>query len=150
MPGRLFAPTAVTTGRDGALFIADTGNHRVLRVDGPAQSQVVLGTGEPASSGDGTPASAFPVEAPAGLAIDDYGNLLVTGTRSVRLVTANDAGAVVGTGTVSTLYGATADRDTWPMDTTRCLSGLQVRSPGVIDVVDSCVGYLLTIRHSTD
>ena len=82
----LFAPLAAVFGRDPAvLYVADTGNHRVLRVDA-AGTSVVLGTGEPSSIGDGAPARALPVKSPDGVAVDGYGNLFVTSDGRIREV----------------------------------------------------------------
>jgi hypothetical protein len=144
----LSGPTALAldAGED-ALFIADTDNHRVRRLDLSARTvSDVIGTGEAASSGDGAPATAFPVQSPRGLAFDSFGDLIVTSTRTVRLVTAVN-GVVDGTGAVVTLYGA-VPRDSFPQDSTFCLSGLAVVADDEIRVVDGCQGYLLDLQRA--
>ncbi len=74
-PGFLSRPTHVTVSPTGNVFIADTGNHRVLKV-GPAGGLIeVIGDGTPSSAGDGGPARRFPVDSPGQLAVDGHGNL---------------------------------------------------------------------------
>ncbi|HEY4222143.1 MAG TPA: hypothetical protein VGO62_12390, partial [Myxococcota bacterium] len=141
-----------------ALVVADTGNHRVRRiglvvdasgaVTGATSATNIIGTGEPASSGDGAPATSLPVQSPRGLAFDAAGNLVITSTRTVRLVTPSaGSGVVDGAGAVVTLYGA-VPRDAFPADSTFCLSGLQIVSNGVVRVVDGCQGYLVELDRS--
>src|SRR5262249_55142349 len=60
----LYAPQAITKCSNGDLFVADTGNERVRRIDGSGNITTVLGDGVAASSGEGSPASTFPVNAP--------------------------------------------------------------------------------------
>lgn len=142
----LYLPQAITRCANGDLFIADTGNHRVRRVAaGTNTITTVLGDGVAASSGEGRPASTFPVHAPLGLACDGVGNLFVTSTTTVRLVPANASGVVDGTGDVQTIYGA-APR-TFPASVTTCLTGLAVVDATKIQVVDSCTGLLVELRR---
>ena len=61
---------------DGNLYLSDTGNHRVRRVD--AKSRVITtiaGNGEKGFSGDGGPATSARLDEPYGLALDPSGNL---------------------------------------------------------------------------
>jgi cysteine-rich repeat protein len=142
----LFQPQAVTRCGNGDVFLADTGNHRVRRIEPDGTITTVLGDGTGVSSGEGAPANTFPVNAPLGLACDPFGNLLVTSTTSVRLVAANDASVVDGLGPVTTIYGA-APRDTFPASVTRCLTGLAVVDATTVQVTDSCTGMLLELRR---
>ena len=147
----LDGPMALALDVEGALVVADTGNHRVRRLsvagDIVVDAAELLGTGEPASAGDGAPARAFPVEAPRGLSFDAHGNLLVTSTRAVRLVTAADTGVVDGSGAVLTIYGA-APRDAFPQDSTYCLSGVDAPADGVVRVIDACQGFLVELTRA--
>lgn len=86
------------------------------------------------------------MNAPLGLSFDHYGNLLVTSTRAVRLVTLGTAGIVDKTGHVYTLYGNAASQNEWPMNSTGCLTGIIEREPGVINFTDRCQGYLLEVK----
>ena len=75
---QLFTPLAVAVDTGGNLFIADTQNHRIRRVDFlTAVITTVAGNGVGGFSGDGGPATASSLWNPSGLAIDGAGNLLI-------------------------------------------------------------------------
>jgi hypothetical protein len=135
-------PQAITRcGPD--LFVADTGNHRVRRIAGQTITTVV-GDGVNASSGEGSPATAFPVSAPLGVACDSVGNLYVTSTNSVRLVRADASGVVDGTGSTRTIYGK-PPRDTFPASVTRCLTAVAVADSNTLQITDGCTGTLIEL-----
>jgi sugar lactone lactonase YvrE len=69
---RLNFPSAVAIDRLGNLYIADTMNHRVRRVEAATgEITTVAGTGQPRYSGDGGPAVLAALNEPTGLAIND-------------------------------------------------------------------------------
>jgi hypothetical protein len=143
----LHAPRAVTRAPNGDLFIADTGNHRVRRVEAATGIlTTVLGVGVVASSGDGSPALSFPVAAPAGIAVDENGNVFVSSTTTVRMLEADDAGSVDGHRGVRTIYGA-APRDIFPACATQCLTGVAVGDATTVHVVDSCAGMHVELKR---
>ncbi len=143
----LHAPRAITRCRNGDVFIADTGNHRVRRIDAATGSiSTVLGDGIPASSGEGAPATSFPVHTPSGLACDATGNVFVTSTTAVRLLPAAPNGTVDGQGTVLTIYGA-APRTRFPDSVTTCLTGVAVVDEATVRVTDACSGLLVELRR---
>jgi cysteine-rich repeat protein len=144
----LYQPAALARCPDGDLFIADTGNNRVRRVDGTGAISTVLGDGVPASSGEGTPARTFPVDAPRGIACDAYGNVFVTSSTAVRLLPATDAGLVDGAGPVTTIYG-TPPRTAFPASITGCLTGIGVASATRVEVGDACTGLLVDLDRVT-
>jgi sugar lactone lactonase YvrE len=60
----------------GDLYFADTGNHRVRRIDaGTGVVTTIAGDGQKGFSGDGGPATSARMDEPYGLAIDPRGNL---------------------------------------------------------------------------
>jgi sugar lactone lactonase YvrE len=143
----LFEPRAITRCANGDLFVADSGNHRVRRIDAMLGTiSTVLGDGVAASSGDGIPATAYPVDDPRGLACDANGNLYVTSTTAVRLVSADDHGIVDGSGPVETIYGA-SPADAFPANVTHCLTGIMVSDPTNVEITDSCTGMLIAIHR---
>jgi hypothetical protein len=85
----------------------------------------------------GNPAKTFPVDGPRSLACDDFGNLFVTSTATVRLLPATDDHVVDGNGAVQTIYGA-PPRDHFPASVTSCLTGLAVTGPTHVQVADAC------------
>ena len=74
-------PTAVVVDSQGNLYIADSGNHRIRRVDhSTSVITTVAGTGTAGYSGDnGAPTSAT-LNSPGGLTFDASGNLYITDT----------------------------------------------------------------------
>jgi len=98
---RLASPGDVFVDGAGNLFIADTGNQRIRRVD--AASGVittVAGNGTDGFSGDGGPASAASLSNPSGTALDGAGNLFIADKNNQRIRRVNAA-----TGTITTVAG---------------------------------------------
>jgi uncharacterized protein (TIGR03437 family) len=80
----LDSPGAVAVDSWGRLFIADTGNHRVVMLlDGSLQS--VAGMGVPGFSGDGGPARAARLDMPSGITFDREGNLFIADHQNRRV-----------------------------------------------------------------
>ena len=145
----LEAPEALALAPDGSLYVADTGNHRVLRIGVPtsATSSVsrVLGDGSASSGGNGAPSRHFPVKAPRGLTLDSFGNLFVTATDAVRVVSVGADGIPDGDDAVHTIYGLPRDR--FPMSVTRCLTGIHAATDSRVYVLDSCLGFMLALER---
>jgi len=79
-------PTAVAVDGQGHLYIADTMNHRVRRVD--AQTGIITtiaGTGQARFSGDGGPADHAALNEPAALAVDAQGQLYIADQSNNRV-----------------------------------------------------------------
>lgn len=95
--GSLSAPAAVAVGPKGALYIADTGNHRVMLLANQ-ELTVFAGTGVKGFSGDGGPATAAQLNTPAGVAVDSAGNVYIsdTGNNRLRLVATDGTIRTVG------------------------------------------------------
>ena len=85
---RLAGPTALALG-SGGLYIADTRNHRIRRLDLTSGNiTTIAGTGTQGFTGDGAAASLADLNAPSGLALDAVGGLYIadTGNHRVRFV----------------------------------------------------------------
>ena len=82
----LSIPFGVAVGRDGTVFIADTGNYRLREVTPGGTILTLAGTGQSGFYGDGVPARQAAFGAPTALAIDrKTGDLLVVDTLSQRV-----------------------------------------------------------------
>ena len=85
----LNSPSGVAADASGNLFIADSSNNRVRRVDGATGIiTTVAGDGARSFSGDGGPATSASLSSPSGVAVDASGNLFIAefGNRRVRRV----------------------------------------------------------------
>lgn len=96
----LDAPLGVAVAPDGAILVADAGNHRVRRIDPDGTIATVAGSGEQGYSGDGGPATAARLNAPFRVAVDPRdGSFLIadSGNNAIRRVDAS--------GTIKTIAG---------------------------------------------
>ncbi len=86
---QLNRPSACALDSAGNLFIADTLSHRIRKVDLSGTISTVAGTGAAGFSGDGGPAIAGSISAPAGVVVDDNGDIFIadTGNNRIRQVT---------------------------------------------------------------
>ena len=74
--GRFFFPSGVAVDHVGNLYIADTGNNRIRRVDANGTITTVAGTGEWLWGMEGR-AVEVPLERPRSVAVDTSGNLYI-------------------------------------------------------------------------
>lgn len=114
----LYLPEDVALDRFGNLYIADSNNYRVRKVDLSGVITTVAGNGVRAYSGDGGPAVNASIGGPTGVSIDESGNLYIAtdvpGELSrVRKVSPDGiistAAGGPGTGFAS-IHGVTVDR----------------------------------------
>ena len=97
-------PTALAFDRNNNLYVADTGNHRIRRIDASTQIiTTVAGTGTQGFSGDAGPAIAATIDSPTGLACDASSNLYLADTHNhlIRRIEAT-------TGIITTIAGTGA------------------------------------------
>ncbi|MDA2933392.1 IPT/TIG domain-containing protein [Acidobacteria bacterium AH-259-D05] len=79
-------PSGVVLDSAGNLFIADTLNHRIRRVDAVTGVMTTMaGTGEETFSGEGGPATTAALKEPFGVAVDEAGNLFIADTFNHRI-----------------------------------------------------------------
>lgn len=96
-------PTALAFGPDGRLYVAETGNHRILALDLSSQRiSVILGSGEPGSIlPEGRSPQEVTLNHPEGLAIDAVGTLFVADTgnhRILKLIPQGKVSVIAGQG----------------------------------------------------
>ncbi len=87
---KLNSPSGLVVDHSGNLYIADSGNNRVRKVNGAGRIITVAGTGKEGFSGDGGKATKAKLNYPIGLALDHGHNLYVadSGNHRVRRVAA--------------------------------------------------------------
>jgi RHS repeat-associated protein len=105
---KLRTPRDVALGPDGAIFIADAGNHRVREIDAGGTITTVAGNGSGAYGGDGGPATDAALDTPSAVAPTADGGFAIAdaGNAAIRLVAADGTITTVA-GTL--LAGATGD-----------------------------------------
>ena len=89
---RLAFPTDVAVDGAGNLYIADSRNHRIRKVDSSGTITTIAGSGEPGFSGDGGPATDARLARPTGVAVDDAGNVYIADTDNHRIRILTPAG----------------------------------------------------------
>jgi sugar lactone lactonase YvrE len=72
-----FEANDLALDRDGNMYIADTENNRIRKVDKDGIIHTVAGTGKEGYSGDGGPATKAALNLPTGIALDGEGNLFI-------------------------------------------------------------------------
>ncbi|MEY2461092.1 MAG: trimeric autotransporter adhesin, partial [Acidimicrobiaceae bacterium] len=129
----------------GNVYVAD-GLRRVTRVAPDGQTSLIAGTGVQAkpdtAEGDGGPATASPLGAPAQLAVDSVGNLYIADTSALRVRRVTPDGTITtiagGGTTVLNASGAFAPDGTKPTDLKLSqVTGVAVDSKGRVYVADA-------------
>lgn len=90
LQARLGSPMGIAVDRFGSIYISDTANHRVRRVDArTGEIETVVGTGKRGFDNDGGNADMATLNGPTGLAFDTLGNLYIadTGNQRIRMYT---------------------------------------------------------------
>ncbi|MNX79684.1 Serine/threonine-protein kinase PknD [compost metagenome] len=113
--GWFFDPLGVTVDRDDFVWVADTGNHRILRFDSSGNFRMGIGNGNnPWYAGTNAPAPATSsvngwFSSPHGLAQDPQGNIWVGDAVNYRLQKFNPTGTFLrGIGNGTTWVSGTA------------------------------------------
>jgi hypothetical protein len=96
-------PAGLAVDGKGNLYIADSNNNRIRRVDSEGRITTIAGTGGSSSTGDGGPATAATMADPEGIAIAADGTLYVgeaAGNRVRRIAPDGTISTFAGTGEV--------------------------------------------------
>lgn len=91
----LNAPQGIWFDPNGNLYIADTGNNRIRRVDASGNITTVAGTGAPGYGGDDGPARAATFAGPTDVVGDRLGNLYVADAGNAAIRKIDPAGTII-------------------------------------------------------
>lgn len=143
-------PGAVAVDRQGNLYIADTMNHRVRKVEASTGViATIAGTGQHRWSGDGGAATAAALNEPAALAVDEQGSLYIAdqSNNRVRKVDLNTGliTTVAGTGE----SGYTGDGMPAAEAGISSPSGLAIGPDGELYIADTFSGRVRRIDPAT-
>ena len=96
---QLYAPYDLAIARDGTLYVADTYNHRIRKLDTTGRISTIAGTGTAGFTGDGGPGTTAQLNEPRGLWLDGGGQLYIADSANnrIRLLSAS--------GTITTIAG---------------------------------------------
>ena len=142
-------PTAVAVDAEGHLYIADTMNHRIRRVEaGTGRMTTIAGVGQPRFGGDGGPSTAAGLNEPAALAV--RGARLYIADQSNNRVRAID----LTSGLISTVAGtgsAAYNGDGRPASEASLAgpSGLAIGMDGTVYIADTFNGRVRAVDPTT-
>ena len=82
---RLNRPSAIAIDQRGNIYIADTDNHRIRKVDSRGVIATIAGMGQNGFAGDGGAGTQAQLNAPQGIAVDERGYLFIADTNNHRI-----------------------------------------------------------------
>ncbi len=131
----LNTPGGVAVDSAGNLYIADTRNHRIRKVNTSGTITTVAGNGTPAYSGDNGPATSASLYYPFGVAVDSSGEIYIADEFNHRIRRVNPSGTII---TVAGNGTATYSGDNGPATSASLYYpiGVTVDSSGNIYIAD--------------
>ena len=89
-----FNPSGVAADNAGNVYIADSMNNRIRKVDSAGTISTVAGNGSVGFTGDGGPATSASLWTPLDVAVDSAGNLYIADSGNNRIRKVNTAGVI--------------------------------------------------------
>ena len=145
-------PKGLIADQSGNVFIADTLNHRIRKVDPDGIITNFAGDGSSGHSGNGGPATSASMDEPHGVAVDGLGNIYIADTKNhrIRMVDTSDTmSPFAGSGNNS--YQELTDEDV--LATTASLNepnGVYVDASGNVFIADTGNCMIRKVDASTN
>jgi sugar lactone lactonase YvrE len=134
----LALPRGVALDGLGNLYVADTGNHKIRRVDGATGIiTTVAGDGVAGGSGDGGPATAARLDAPAAVLVDGLGAVLVADTGNHRIRRIDGTTGIITTVAGDGVAGSSGDGGVATSARLRAPTGLARAPAGDVYIADT-------------
>ena len=137
---RLSYPGGVAVDTEGNVYVADSWNHRVRKVDREGTITTLAGRGFPGLLGNGGPAAQAALANPTGISVDGEGNVYVADTWNHRVR------RIDGSGVISTFAGSGRDVDSG--DGRRALAA-SLGYPAAVAAGPAGMVYVITYSFET-
>jgi fibronectin type 3 domain-containing protein len=135
---QLSNPSGVARDSAGNIYIADSQNHRVRKIDAATRELVtVAGTGSKSYNGDGIPAVNAALMEPRGVAVDAAGNLYIAEYQGHRIRRVDAATKIISTVAGTGSWGSGGDTGLATAAQLANPHGVAVDSTGKIYIADS-------------
>jgi sugar lactone lactonase YvrE len=133
-------------GPEDQVYIPDSLNHVIRRVDHDGMITTIAGVGRPGFAGDGGPATSALMDAPQAIVFDDRGNLIFDDehNHAIRIISRDGRiSTLIGTGTA----GYAADGMMAAEAPLNDPEGILVRRDGTLLISDGGNGRVLEITE---
>jgi uncharacterized protein (TIGR03437 family) len=132
---QLNGPASVAIDPNGAMYLADSQNHRIRRINPNGTIETVAGNGTPGFSGDGGAATKAQLNGPLGVAVDATGIYIAdTNNNRIRKVAANGVIFTLGGNGNASFYG---DETQALQASVHAPEGLAVAPDGTLYIADT-------------